>query len=97
MSKNITFEVRAHHLNQYPVCLPPWLSDDVLEEMITHVRGMLYNNFRKLRDLDQPSEYIRGHNRNTSMESAGESISSIGTIADEETRNADQVGNSEVV
>ena len=93
LSKNVKFIVREKHPNQYPVCLPPWLSDDVLDAMISCFQEMLYEKFCALLRIKEPSKFIHGHNKNTSLESAGESVSSTGTIADDQTRNADhQVG-----
>jgi hypothetical protein len=93
MNKKVQFIVRKKHPNNYPVCLPPWISVDILEEMISRLEKMLYEKFCQLRGIKEPSEFIRGHSKNTSLESAGESVSSAGTIVDEETKNADhQVG-----
>src|SRR5882762_5291466 len=64
MSKKVKFVVRAQHLNLYPVCLPPWLPDDVLDEMITRFRKMLFEGFCNLRDIVQPSPFIGGHSKN---------------------------------
>jgi len=89
MNKNIKFQVREKHPNHYPVCLPPWLPDDVLEEMISRFRKMLYEKLCVLDGIDEPSEFVRGHNKNLSVESAGESVSSAGTIADDQIINAD--------
>jgi hypothetical protein len=89
MSTNIRFVVREQHPNQYPVCLPPWLSDDVLEAMISRFQKMLHEKFRELRGINEPPEFLRGHNKNLSVESAGETTSSAGTIVDEQTKTAD--------
>lgn len=72
----VKFAVRAHHSNIYPVCLPPWLPDDVLEKMIHRFKKDLYKKLCQL--LEVP--FVRGHNKSISMESAGESVSSAGSV-----------------
>ena len=76
---NVQFVVRAHHSNLYPVCLPPWLPDAVLEKMIESFGRKLYEQFCQLPGPDAPQRFVPGHNKNLSLESAGESISSAGS------------------
>ena len=66
-----------HHLNLYPVCLPSFLPDAVLEKMIQHFGGTLY---KKLHQLIDNESLAPGHRRNVSLESAGKSVSSAGSI-----------------
>jgi hypothetical protein len=74
-NSNVEFVVHAHHSNLYPVALPPWLSNDVLEKMIQRFKKKLYEKFCQL-----PKTFVPGHrNKNPSLESAGESISSAGS------------------
>ena len=75
-TKNVEFIVRAHHSNLYPVCLPSWLPNVALERMVQ------YQNFCQLRSVEPSSLSFSsslGHNRNVSLESAGESVSSVGS------------------
>jgi len=77
---NIKFVVRAHHSNLYPVCLPPWLPDHVLDKMIDRFKERLYDVFCRLPDPDRLQPFVPGHkNKNPSLESAGESVSSVGS------------------
>lgn len=84
-NKNLEFVVRAHHSNLYPVCLPPWIPDRALEQMIKRFRKKLYE---KLCQLPRVVEVLPGpfqvlptgsHYKSLSLESAGESISSAGS------------------
>jgi hypothetical protein len=78
--EEVRFIVRAHHSNLYPVCLPPWLSDEVLEKMIQRFGEKLYEKFYQLPDYEVPLAFVPGHkNKTLSLESAGESISSAGS------------------
>lgn len=78
-SDKVQFVVRAHHSNLYPVCLPPWLPDAALEKMIQRFGEKLYNQFRELPGADELPPFVAGHNKNLSLESAGESVSSAGS------------------
>jgi hypothetical protein len=50
-SNMIHFTVRPPHQNLYPVCLPPWLPDDVLEKMIQRFGRKLYDKLHQLPDI----------------------------------------------
>ena len=79
---NLKFVVRSHHCNLYPVCLPPWLPDSVLEKMIERFKKKLYDKLCELRSVEEafPKPFIPGHYKNPSLESAGESlVSSVGS------------------
>lgn len=84
-NKEVKFVVRARHSHLYPVHLPPWLPDSVMEKMIECFGRQLYEKFCQLpigtdSDLDEPLPFVLGHRRkNPSMESAGESVSSCGS------------------
>jgi hypothetical protein len=76
----VQFVVRAHHSNLYATCLPPWLPDDVLEKMIQRFGEKLYEKFGQLPDTNGLTPFVPHHrNKERSVESAGESISSIGS------------------
>ena len=79
----IHFTVRPPHQNLYPVCLPPWLPDDVLEKMIQRFGRKLYDELQQLPDIDDIESgsllAVRGHKKSLSLESAGESVSSAGS------------------
>ena len=77
-NQNLELMVRKHHSNLYPVCLPPWLPAAALERMIQRFGEKLYKKFRQLPSVELAS-FRLGHNRNVSLESAGESISSAGS------------------
>lgn len=74
MSSTVQFAVHAYHSNIYPVCLPTWLPEEVLEKMIKHFGKALHE---KLRQLLQP--FTPGHSKSYSFESAGERVSSYGS------------------
>jgi hypothetical protein len=79
-NNKVQFVVRAHHSNLYPVCLPPWLPDPVLEKLIQCFGERLYKKFEEFCQLlgagALPS-FV--HRKTLSLESAGESVSSAGS------------------
>jgi hypothetical protein len=77
---NLQFVVRAQHSNIYPVRLPPWLPGGVKEKLIQHFGKRLFEKLRQLPDADETSAFVYGHNKSLSLESAGESVSSAGSI-----------------
>ena len=77
-NNNVQFTAHAHYSNLYAVCLPPWLPEPVLEKMIEHFGKQLYEKLYQLHIQVQPGQ--PGHHRDLSLESAGESVSSSGSI-----------------
>ena len=60
--------------------LPPSLPVGVLDMMIDHFKKMLHDALNRLPDANVIPSFVPGHNDlNTSLESAGESVSSVGT------------------
>jgi hypothetical protein len=80
-NNKVQFVVCAHHSNLYPVCLPPGIPDTVMERMIQCFGKKLYEKFCQLPGTDVlPSPpFVPHHNKNVSLESAEESVSSIGS------------------
>jgi hypothetical protein len=77
---NVEFVVRARHSNLYPVHLPPSLPDGALDMMIDRFKQMLHDALNRLPDANVIPSFVPGHNNlNPSLESAGESVSSVGT------------------
>jgi hypothetical protein len=63
------------------VCLPPQLPDAVLEKMIQRFGERLYKKLCQLPSTDEfsPLKFVQSHYKTRSLESAGESVSSVGT------------------
>ena len=79
---NLEFVVRAHHSHLYPVCLPPWLPDHVMNRMIECFGKKLYKQLCLLPSQpasEVPRSFVPGHYKNLSLESAGGSVSSVGS------------------
>jgi hypothetical protein len=87
-NSKVRFVVRAQHTNLYPVHLPPWLPDAVLEKMIQHFGKELYDKMCLFRKGFESKLPLR-HNKNLSLESAAESVSSAGST-DIDTARQDQ-------
>ena len=62
----------------YMLCLSPWLPEPFLEKMIEYFRKQLYEKLYQLHIQVQHGQ--PGHHRDLSLESAGESVSSSGSI-----------------
>ena len=77
-NSDVQLIVRACHSNLYTVSLPSWLpnADIVVEKMIQRFGSKLYEKFGQLPLACEP---VRGHKKSLSLESAGESVSSIGS------------------